>query len=275
MLVKSNTRLRKILLELIMLIVILVYIIPVWMVLINSFKATDEANKFSIGFPTEFHFENYILVFQESNAFRAFLNGFFIASVVGIIAVLVTSMASFYLARACSRFARFSYSYFVSGLIIPVAIVPTYFALLALKLNNTYLGLIIVFVTYTIPLSVFLYTGFMKTVPRDMDEAAVIDGCGKFRTFFQVVFPLLAPVTTTVVVFNFVGVWNDVLTFLYFAGGDKWALPMTVYSFFGKYNQYWNLVFADIIFTIIPCLLLYIFGQKYVVSGMTAGAVKG
>lgn len=275
MAVKMKYMLRKVVLELVMLLVVLIYILPVWMVLINSIKTTDEANKFGIGFPKEVHFDNYIFVFLQSSAFRAFLNGLFIAIAVGVLAVLVTSLASFYLARSNTGFARFSYSYFISGLIIPVAVVPTYFALLALKLNNTYSGLILIFLTYTIPLSVFLYTGFMKTIPRDMDEAAIIDGCSRLRGFFQVIFPLLAPVTMTVVMFNFVGVWNDVMTFLYFAGGDKWALPMTVYSFFGKYNQYWNLVFADIIFTIVPCLLLYAFGQKYIVSGMTAGAVKG
>ncbi len=271
---KTKIKPKKITIEVVMFCIVLVYIIPIWMVLINSLKTTEEANKFELSFPKVWHFENYVKVFTESSAFRAFLNGLTISVCVGIVAVFLTSMAAFFISRSSTKFAKFSYSYFVSGLIIPVAVIPTYFALLSLKLNNTYIGLILVFITYTIPLSIFLYAGFIKTVPREMDEAAIVDGCGSFRMFFKVVFPLLSPVTITVVVFNFIGVWNDVTTFLYFAGGDKWALPMTVYVFFGKYNQYWNLVFADIIFTIIPCLLLYIFGQRYVVAGMTAGAVK-
>lgn len=273
--IKTKVSFKKIFAELIMFFVILGFIIPVWMVITNSLKTAGEANKLGLGLPKEFHFENYLLIFQQSDAFRALLNGLYIASVVGIITMLITSMAAFYISRSKSKFARFSYNFIISGLFIPVAIVPTYFTLLEMKLNNTYTGLILIFITYTIPLSVFLYTGFMKTIPRDMDEAAIVDGCGRLRTFFQVVFPLLLPVTMTVVIFNFVGVWNDVMTFLYFAGGDKWTLPMTVYIFFGKYSQNWNLVFADIVFTIIPCLLVYILGQKYVVSGMTAGAVKG
>lgn len=272
---KTNIKLIKIGLELIMLIVILIYLVPVWMVLTNSLKQTYEANEFGFGFPSVFHFENYVTVFQSADIFRALKNGVFLACTVGAVSIVISSMASYFIARSKRRFARFSYGYFVSGIIIPIALVPTYFALLFMKLNNTYVGLILVFVAYTLPLSVFLYTGFIKTIPRDLDEAAITDGCGNLYMFFKVIFPLLAPVTATVGVFNFVGVWNSVSVYLFFASGDKWALPMTVYSFFGKYSQSWNLVFADIMITIIPCLLIYAFGQKYLISGMTAGAVKG
>lgn len=270
-----NQRWLKFVSELAMLAVAIVFIVPVWMVFVNSIKTTAEANQFGIWLPSTYQLNNYVTIFRESNAFQAFLNGIYIAGIVGVMAVFVSSMASFFIARSNARLSRFSYIYFISGLIIPVAIIPTYFALITMHLNNTYIGLILVFVTYTTPLSIFLYTGFMKTIPKELDEAAIVDGCNGFAMFFKVIFPLLGPVTMTVVVFNFVGVWNDVMTFLYFANGDKWTLPMTVYSFFGKYSQNWNLVFADIMFTIIPCLLLFAIGQKYIVSGMTAGAVKG
>lgn len=266
---------QKTIIQLILLIISGIYIVPVWLVLVNSLKVTDEANKYYISLPAKFEFINYKLVIETGNVIRSFFNGLFIAVVVGVIAVIFAAIAAFYIARVSNGFSRFAYNYFISGLIIPIAIVPTYFALLIMQLNNTYLGLILVFVAYTMPLSIFLYTGFIKTIPTEIDEAAIIDGCSGLNVFARVIFPLLAPVTTTVIVFNFIGVWNDVPTFLYFAGGDKWSLPMTVYLFFGKYNQSWNLVFADIIITIIPCLLIYLFGQKYVVSGMTAGAVKG
>lgn len=272
---KLKPRIEKVALESAMLVVILLFLLPVWMVVVNSVKSTEEANRLAVTLPSGFRFDNYVTVFRESNLLQGFLNGLFISTAVGIVAVLAASMASFFIARAATRFSRFSYGFFIVGLIVPVAVIPTYFALLTMHLNNTYIGLILIFTAYTMPLSIFLYTGFIRTVPKEIDEAAIVDGCGGLSLFYRVVFPLLSPVTVTIIVFNFVGVWNDVTTFLYFAGGDKWSLPMTVYMFFGKYSQQWNLVFADIVFTIAPCLMLYLFGQKYVVSGMTAGAVKG
>jgi len=221
------------------------------------------------------HYQNYAEVIEKSNALRGLVNGLLLGAVVVVLTVLFSSMAAFYIARTGNRLSKFFYSYFVSGLIIPIAIVPTYFTLLILHLNNTYTGLIVIFVTYTLPLSIFLYTGFMKTVPRELDEAAIVDGCSSFQMFAKVIFPLLGPVSMTVIVFNFIGVWNEVQAYLFFAGGDKWPLPMTVYLFFGKYSQSWNLVFANILISIIPSLLLFMSVQKYIVSGLTAGAVKG
>lgn len=274
--ITSNRRLPgKIALELIMLGVAVFYLAPVWMVVVNSLKTKEQAALFRISWPETLHFGNYVEVFARSDALRGLWNGFLIGGVVVALSVLMSAMASYYLARRSGRTARFSYGYFVSGLIIPVAIVPTYFAMLVLELNNTFLGLMLIFTTYMLPMSIFLYTGFVKTIPRELDEAAVIDGCGPYRIFFRIILPLLGPVSMTVIIFNFLAVWNEVQAYLFFAGGDKWPLPMTVYLFFGKFGQSWHLVFANIIVTLIPCLVLFAACQKYIVSGMTAGAVKG
>ena len=132
-----------------------------------------------------------------------------------------------------------------------------------------------IFTTYGLPMAVFLYTGFIKTVPRELDEAAFIDGCGPVRLFYQIIFPLLKPVTMTIFILSFIGAWNDVMIPMFFSNSGKWALPLTVYNFYGGYVKSWNYIFADIIITISPLLLVYIFAQKYVIAGMTAGAVKG
>lgn len=269
-----KTRLIKLILETVMLIVALCYLVPVWIIVVNSLKDTLGANRIGYSWPKQFHFENYAQVFEKSNALQGLINGVVIGGTVVLIAGFLSSMAAYYLSRKNTGFSKFAMLYFVSGLIIPTAIIPTYFAMLVLKLNNTYLGLISIFVAYTLPLSIFLYTGFMRTIPREIDEAAIIDGSRPMQMFFRIIFPLLAPVTVTVVVFNFIGVWNDVTTYLYFAGGEKWPLPMTVFLFYGKYSQRWDLLFADILIAIVPCLVFYIFGQKYMVSGLTAGSVK-
>jgi raffinose/stachyose/melibiose transport system permease protein len=179
------------------------------------------------------------------------------------------------IARRKERVTNACYYLFVLGLIVPIAFIPTYLVLNTLHLLGTYAGLILIFSTYGLPISVFLYAGFIKTIPSQLDEAAILDGCGPIRLFFQMIFPLLKPVTVSLFIFNFVGAWNDVMIPLFFSNSDKWALPLTVYNFYGTYQQSWNLIFADIIITVFPLLIIYIFGQKYIVSGMTAGAVKG
>lgn len=251
------------------------FILPAWMVFINSFKTEKEASFFGLGLPSAWQWANYAKVFEEANVLRAMYNGFGLSAVIGILALICSSMASFAIARIDNRRTSLAYYTFLSGIVLPGAIIPTFFLLSKMNLINTYSGVVLVLLSMTMPVSVFLYTGFLKTVPRELDEAAIIDGCGKLRLFFSVIFPLLRPATITIVIFNFMGVWNDVTTQLYFTNADKWTMPMMVYRFQGMYSSQWHLVFADLILTSIPVLCVYVIGQKYMVSGMTAGSVKG
>lgn len=271
----KKKKIKKILLEIGAVILSLIYLIPAWMVLVNSVKDKKSANQFGLGLPSEFHFENYLKVFAEGNIIRSLLNGLLIASVGTIVVIFISSMAAFYIARSKTKLANHFYTYFISGMLIPVALIPTYIILMVLKLNNTYIGLIFMFITYCIPVSIFLYTGFMKSIPEEIDEAAIMDGCKGPQLFFRIIFPLLKSVTVTVFVINFMGIWNDVNTQLFFASGDKWTMPMTVYRFYGIYLSDWNLVFADVVITVLPVFIVYMFAQKQMVEGMTAGAVKG
>ena len=158
---------------------------------------------------------------------------------------------------------------------IPVAFIPTYLILDVLQLFNSYLGLILVSATYGLPMSIFLYAGFMKSVPRELDEAAILDGCSPLQLVIRVIVPLVKPITVTLFIFNFIGCWNDIQVPLYFSNTEKWNLPLTLYNFYGTYGSSWNLIFADIVLTVLPLLVLYLFCQKYIIAGMTAGAVKG
>jgi raffinose/stachyose/melibiose transport system permease protein len=188
--------------------------------------------------------------------------------------LIFAAIAAFAIARSRRKWANIFYYIFLCGLVIPVAFIPTYLVLDRLNLLNSYLGLILVSATYGLPMSIFLYVGFMKTIPRELDEAAMLDGCPPLRMLFKIIIPLLKPVSMTLLIFNFVGSWNDIQVPLYFSKSDKWALPLTVYNFYGAHSSAWNLIFADIIITVLPLLILYLFGQKYIISGMTAGAVK-
>lgn len=268
-------KIRNFMIEILFVFLAAFYIAPLWMVLTNSFKTQNEANLFRLTWPSEIIWENYKTVWEEANVLAGLFNGFYVGGFVVLVTLAFASLASFYLARSKTRLSNFMYTFFLSGLIIPIAILPTYFLFLLLELNNTYLGLIAIFSTYSLPLSLFLYTSFIKTVPVSLDESATIDGCGPVRVFFYAIWPLLKPVSMTIAVFAFLLVWNEAGLYLYFANSQKWPLTLGIYEFFGKYNQQWNLAFSDIVVGIIPCLLLFMVGQRFIVSGLTAGAVKG
>ncbi len=162
------------------------------------------------------------------------------------------------------------------GLMVPVSMVSIVKVLRVLRLYNTLQGTILVCIALIMPLSVFLYYGFITGIPKEMDEAAVVDGAGAMTIFFRVIFPLLKPATVTVIMVNFLNVWNDFQIPLYtLPDPDKAVIVQKVYNFFGTYTASWNLVSVTIIYAILPVLVVYLFGQKYIISGMTAGSVKG
>lgn len=265
---------KKLVFYVVSIICAVIFLIPLWMVLVNSFKDKKGASAFSILFPEEWLFSNYTEVFESANIIKAFMNGLIISTGSVVIILIVSSIAAFAIARSQTKWANAIYYIFLSGLVIPVAFIPTYLVLNTLHLLNSYTGLILISATYGLPMSIFLYCGFIKTIPRELDEAAILDGCPPVKMMFTVIMPLLKPITVTLLIFNFVGSWNDIQVPLYFSNSDKWALPLTVYNFYGAHASSWNLIFADIIITISPLLVLYLFGQKYIISGMTAGAVK-
>lgn len=263
--------------KLIMFILSLLYIAPVWMVFVNSIKEKADANMMGMYPPKDgvIRLSNYIEVIEYGGIARAFINGLIQSTFSVVIIIFAASSCAFILARCKGRLYSLIFYIFIMGLIVPVAFIPTYLVLNTLNLINTHTGLILIFATYGFPSSIFLYTGLIKTVPRELDEAAVLDGCGSFRIYSMIIFPLLKPVTVTIFILSFIGAWNDTQIPLFFASGDHWALPLTVYNFYGAFEKSWNLVFADVIITILPLLIVYLIGQKYIISGMTAGAVKG
>ncbi|MCR5255462.1 MAG: carbohydrate ABC transporter permease [Acetatifactor sp.] len=253
----------------------LVFVTPLWMVFINSVKEKKDARFFALGLPSVWRWDNYETVIKAGSVLRAFFNGLIVSGGSVLIVLAFSSIAAFVISRSTSKWAKGAYYTFLCGLVIPVAFVPTYLILDTLKLFNTYMGLILVSATYGLPMSIFLYTGFVKTIPRELDEAAFLDGCPPLKMVFEIIFPLLKPITITLFIFNFVGCWNDIQVPLYFSNTAKWNLPLTVYNFYGTYGSSWNLVFADIVMTVLPLLVLYLVCQKYIIAGMTAGAVKG
>ena len=162
------------------------------------------------------------------------------------------------------------------GIALPVNVFTLTSVMQFTHLINTRLGMIILYATLQIPFSIFLIYGFIETIPRDLDDAAAIDGCGPIQVFFRVIMPLLTPVLVTTFILSFLNTWNDFIMPLYYLSSSKnWPMTLAVYNFFGQYTQSWNLVSADILLTIIPVLIVYLAGQRFILNGMTSGAVKG
>lgn len=273
---KTKRKAELIILEIVMILCSLIILIPLLIVLLGSVKDSLEAAGFNISLPTEWHFENFAFVVENGNIIQSFLNSVLITAASTVIGVLSSAMLGFVLARRNTRGTEQLYNYIFLGMVAPMQIITTFFVLSTLQLSGSHIGVILVYIAINLPFNTFLFTSFIKGVPRELDEAAIMDGCGIWRMFFSVILPLLKPVVATSGIIFAMNVWNDFQLPLYFlSDSSKWTLPLTVYSFYGKYFSSWNYVFADMIITALPLLIIYMFAQKYIVQGMTAGAVKG
>lgn len=276
MTMKQKNNVRKIILSVLMLFLSLIIIIPLLIMLLGSVKNPTEAQQFNLSLPTEWHFENYVHVFQSGGIAKAMLNSTIITLSVTALVIIFGGLCAFVVSRRQSGYTKKVYYLFLVGMVSPLQVVTTFGLLKVLNLTGTYFGVIMITTAVQLPWTMFTMTGFIKNVPRDLDEAAFIDGASPFRMFFQVVLPLLKPILATTIVSTAMGAWNEFMIPLYFFNtSDKWTMPLTVYNFFGQYQSNWNYVFADLVLTALPITLLYLYCQKYVVSGMTAGAVKG
>lgn len=254
----------------------LIVIIPLVVLFLNSFKTAGEANRMTLSLPTQWMFENYTLVIEQGKLGSSFLNGLLYATGSVIIVVAVVSAAAFVISRNQKGMNRFLYYFIISGIAMPINNVALMKVMQAFHLMNTRIGIILLYAAINIPLSLFLAYGFIGTIPREIDEAAVIDGCKSHQLFIQVIAPLLKPIVSTLFVLDFMAVWNDFTMPLYYLNNSrKWPMTLAVYNFFGAFENSWNLVAADIILTLAPVLLVFIIGQKYIVGGVSAGAVKG
>lgn len=254
----------------------LIVLVPLVVLFLNSFKTQGESNKMSLSLPKEWMFENYKTVIEQGKLVSAFFNSLLYSTVSVLIITIVVAAAAFVIARNRKGINNIIYYFIISGIAIPINNVALMEVLKLLHLVNTRIGIILIYAAINIPLSLFLCYGFISTIPREIDEAAVLDGCGPTQLFVKIILPLLKPIISTLFVLNFMAVWNDFTMPLYYLNNSaKWPMTLAVYNFFGAYENSWNLVSADIMVTLIPVLIVFILGQKYIVGGVAAGSVKG
>jgi raffinose/stachyose/melibiose transport system permease protein len=257
---------------------IIIFIVPFVFMFVNSLKDRRAANKLQITLPTKWHLENYLTVLTENNhmVITAFKNSLLLAFFSVLLLVITCSMSGYILQRRSDKVMKIFSAVILAGLMVPPAIIPTISMMQHLHVYKTLFGMTMVEVALQTPFTIMLYRGFMNTIPIELEEAGYIDGCSNRQMFTDIVFPLLKPVTATVVILNAVNVFNDFTNPLYFLPGAKNAtVQLTLYTFMGQYSSSYNLLFADVIVITIPMLILFIFFNRKIVDGMVAGAVKG
>ncbi len=269
-------RIENLLKQLLCIFLSVIVLAPLYLVLINSFKTKSESARMNLHLPTQWVFSNYGEVIKKAKLLTGFSNSLLYAFASTTAGVLLCAMAAYVLSRKRTRLNNFIYYFFICGLFFPVNYITLVRVFQWLGLTNTKIGIVLVFTSAMIPFCVFTIYSFVETVPKELDEAAVIDGANPVMLFFRVILPLLKPTLMTCFVLQFMGVWNDFLTPLYLSSKSKLhPMTMSVYQFFGKEGSNWSFVFADIVMTIIPVVAVYAVGQRYIIGGVTAGAVKG
>lgn len=274
---KMHNSLKKLLISFICILICFIQIIPFYMMVNISVKdATDYRS--SISFPKHFTVQNFSDAWVNANLSTAFINNIIITLCTLAAVVIISSVASYPLARNKSKLNKVVYTAFISCLIIPslTLIVPLYVLLIKIHLLNTLLGDILVQITFSLPMSVFLYTGFINTVPKELDEAGLIDGASRIGIFFHLILPLLKPITAAVVILQGVGVWNEYGMSLYILQKQEVQnLTISLARFVGQYQSQMNWVAAGCLMEAAPMILLYILFQKQFIKGLSSGAVKG
>ena len=251
-------------------------LIPLLLIAFNAFKDKKAAASMNLAPPFPLRLENFLTVIEKGKLARSFLNSLIYSAGSTILCVFLASLAAYVLSRNQTRLNRFLYMFIVLGITLPVNYVALTKVLQFLHLNNTTIGIILLYTAMQLPFMTFLIHGFVSKVPVELDEAAVIDGCGPVKLYVYIIVPMLKPAIATAAVLTFLNTWNEFVSPLYFLNKtEQWPMTLSVYNFFGMYYKDWNLVCADIFLTSLPVLIVYLIGQKYIVSGMTAGALKG
>lgn len=254
-------------------------LLPIYYLVVTTFKTPAEAAMSPLGLPQHFTLDNYKNALGAMNYGRALLNNVIITASAVILLLVFASMAAYVVARSQKKMFRRMYSIFMIGLIVPfqIAIIPLYKIISGLHLMNKLPGVIIIDVfCINLPLSIFLFRGFINTVPKELEEAAYLDGCGVFETFWKIIFPLLKPIVSTVAILDALAVWNDFMTpLLFLQSPEKGVLLQEVYKNVGPFSTNWTSFFPMLVLATLPLVIFYLIMQKSIIEGVVAGSVKG
>lgn len=268
---------KKIVLTIIGLLIAAFYLTPFYIMLVNSFKTKRQLFLDTFGFPQPFNIENYIKAWEELEFLRVFSNSLIITVCSIALLVVFPSMAGWMLERTKSKLSSFIFFLYIGAMLIPFQSVMLPLIRLMGRLNFLNMpGLIFMYLGFGSSLSIFLYHGFVKSIPKSLDEAALIDGCNSWQIYWHIIFPILKPISVTVAILNSAWIWNDYLLPSLVINREKThTIPLRIFFFFGEYTKQWNLAMAGLILAIIPVIIFYFLTQKHIIRSFTEGSIKG
>ncbi|MDR2900134.1 MAG: carbohydrate ABC transporter permease [Treponema sp.] len=256
---------------------LILFIMPFFIMIINSFKTTQQFTSTPFSLPRTLDFKNYVGAFQKMNFMNAFKNGVIITTLSVAVIILTSSMGAYFLVRMKWRLNKILFGIFVASMIVPfqAIMIPLVSIYGNMQLLNNPWILIFMYAGFGQAFAIFIFHGFIKNVPLEMEEAALIDGCSRVQSFFRIVLPLLKPVVTTVLILDVLWIWNDfLLPSLILISPAQRTLPLSTYMFFSSFSVDYAPLMAGIMLTILPVLIVFLFCQKQIVEGVVQGAIK-
>ncbi|HIY02014.1 MAG TPA: carbohydrate ABC transporter permease [Candidatus Blautia faecipullorum] len=275
---KKTIKPITVIIYIVLIILAVIYLAPLFWMLSVSFKDNAEVMAAPFSLPEVFHFENYAQAWTLGNLGIALLNSVFVCGVTLIVSLFFGSMAAFAISRMRWKLSEATHTFFMIGMMVPVhcVLIPLFVRFAKLGLTNSRVGLIIPYITFSLPMTIFLLTGFFRSMPGELFEAAAIDGCGIYKCFFKIALPLCRTGFFVSGLMTFVGNWNELLLAMVFISDpQKKTLPVTLTYFVGPYATNYVQMFAAIIIAIAPTVIVYCIFSNQIVEGLTTGAVKG
>jgi raffinose/stachyose/melibiose transport system permease protein len=269
-------RRRNITFEVLGILLGIIWLAPFYLMIVNSLKTKKQIFGDTLGFPSPATFDNYIKAAEQLNFARTFFNSLLISVISVVLIILFASMASYALSRTKTKASGIIFLIFAAAMLIPFqsVMIPLIELFGNVDMLNR-VGLIFMYLGFGSSLSIFLFHGSLKGISVTLDEAATIDGCNTFQTFWKIVFPMLKPITVTVMILNIIWIWNDyLLPSLVINHEGMETIPLKMFYFFGEYTKQWHLAMAGLTLAIIPVIIIYFFAQKQIIAGITQGAVK-
>lgn len=269
---------KTLLIELLAILLALLFLVPFYFAVINSFKSFGDLLTDSAGWPKVWHPENYMKAWNILKFPAAFANSLIITVISNLGLVVISAMAAYRIVRFPTRFNNALFGLFVASMIVPFQsiMIPLVKVASTVGIQNSRIGLIICYFGFGVALSSFLYHGYIKGIPKEVEESAVVDGCTPYGLFWKIVFPLLKPMSVTVIILNSLWIWNDyLLPLLILQSPALRTIPLAASSFFAQYTKQWDLGLAALVLGVTPIVVFFLMMQKNIIEGITAGSVKG
>ena len=264
--------------EALMLLLCAIFFIPFYYLLVNTFKPAQAASQSPLSLPGKnFTWELYREALNSINFWSSLRNSLIITVVSVTIIILIGSMAAYAIVRRKNIVTKILFFYFLVGFMVPAqtTLIPLFNLMSFFHLQNSVIGMIVLYTSWC-NFALFMYQGFINNVPKDLEEAALIDGASVWKMYWRIAFPLLKPVTTTIIIFDVMWIWNDfMLPYLFISSSNNFTLIMEVYKGVGQFSNNWTVMLCTMVIVLIPIVVFYLLMQKHIIAGITSGAVRG